>query len=288
MEYIEQIEPLEPVVEGRAPLHPTIRRTVNRNPTFEFLRDRGYRVVTVHSGYEELALRGGDIYIDDGAINEFELKLLASTFLGNAIATAAPDFASASHRDRITDTLGALGPTAASSGSEPQLVFAHVPAPHQPTVFGRGGAAVTVPLNEHFYSDSPVQQGVSTDEWIVGYRDQLDYLNELILRAVDDILEASSEPPVIVLWSDHGPASQVDWVRTQPTDADPADLLERTGTLFASLTPGREEVFPDDITPVNAFRYLFDAYFATDLGAADPPQGGGQIPAVDASVLDDQ
>jgi hypothetical protein len=286
MDYIEHIDSLEPVVAGRTPLHPAIRRTINRNPVFEFLRERGYRIVTIASGFEELALRGGDAYVDDGAINEFEVKLLSSTYLANAVSAIAPDFASGSHRQRIIDGLGALGAEAEAAGDEPQLVFAHIPAPHQPIVFRRDGTGVAVALDEYFYSDSPLERHVAPDEWIVGYRDQLAYLNELVLAAVDDILAASPAPPIIVLWADHGSASRVDWVRTQPNEADPADLLERTGTLFASLTPGRDSVFPDDITPVNIFRYLFDSYFGTSLGPADPPEGGGQIPAVDAGVLE--
>ena len=285
MDYIEHIESLEPVVKGEAPLHPAIRRAVNRNPVFEFLRDRGYRVITIASGFEELALRGGDRYVDDGAINEFELNLLSSTFLANAISAIAPDFASGSHRQRIIDSFAALGAEAEQAGNVPQLVFAHIPAPHQPIVFGRDGTRVAVPLDEYFYSDSPLERHVAPDEWITGYREQLGYLNEMVLDAVDDILAASTEPPIIILWADHGSASRVDWVRTQPSEADPADLLERTGTLFAFFTPGRDSVFPDDIAPVNVFRYLFDSYFGTELGPADPPDGGGQIPPVDAAVL---
>jgi hypothetical protein len=72
----------------------------------------------------------------------------------------------------------------------------------------------------------------------------------------------------------------------QPSEADPALLLERTGILFAALTPEREDVFPGDVSPVNVFRYLFDAYFDTQLGPATPPSDGGQIPPVDATVLE--
>ena len=73
----------------------------------------------------------------------------------------------------------------------------------------------------------------------------------------------------------------------EPKDADPALLLERTGILFATLTPGHEDVYPDDASPIDLFRALFDAYFDTDYGRAVPPEPGGQIPPVDASVLDD-
>ena len=58
---------------------------------------------------------------------------------------------------------------------------------------------------------------------------------------------------------------------TEPDEADPARLLERTGILFAALTPERENVFPDDVSPVDLFRLLFDAYFDTQYGRATPP-----------------
>jgi hypothetical protein len=68
---------------------------------------------------------------------------------------------------------------------------------------------------------------------------------------------------------------------------DPTILLERTGTLFAALTPGHVGLYPDDISPTDMLRLLFDAYFGTDYGRALPPTDGGQIPPVDASVFGD-
>jgi hypothetical protein len=88
-----------------------------------------------------------------------------------------------------------------------------------------------------------------------------------------------------VFWADHGSASRVDWLYTEPDDAEPARLLERTGTFFAALTPGREGVFPADPSPASLLRYLFDAYLGTNLGPAVPPPGGGQVAPVDPSVL---
>jgi hypothetical protein len=119
------------------------------------------------------------------------------------------------------------------------------------------------------------------------YRAQLPYLNELILTAVDGVLEHSSEPPVVLLFADHGSASRTDWNQTNPYTVDPTILLERTGTLFAALTPGHVGLYPDDISPTDMLRLLFDAYFGTDYGRALPPTDGGQIPPVDASVFGD-
>ena len=36
------------------------------------------------------------------------------------------------------------------------------------------------------------------------------------------------------------------------------------------------------------FRLLYDAYFDTDFGRATPPEDGGNVPPVDASVFEDR
>ena len=144
-----------------------------------------------------------------------------------------------------------------------------------------------MPLTDTFYGDSPMERGEDPAEFRERYRGQLAYLNGRILETVDAIVEQSSEPPVILLFADHGSASRVDWTDAEPTEVDPALVLERTGTLFATLTPERPDVYPDDASPIDLFRVLFDAYFGTEYGRPVPPDPGGHIPPVDASVLDD-
>ena len=162
-----------------------------------------------------------------------------------------------------------------------------MPTPHQPTVFRRDGSVIPVPINDQFYLDSPLQKGMPQDRFIAEYRDHLTYLNQLILASLDEVLARSDTPPVIVLFSDHGSASAVNWVATQPVDADPKRLAERTGSFLAALTPGKTGVFPDDPSPASLFRYVFDAYFGTSYGRAVPPPAGGQIDPIDPSVLTD-
>lgn len=282
--YVEHIPAMLEVMEGRAPRQPTLRTTVADNVAFEVARQHGYVTVAVGSGFEEVAARRAAVYVDGGQLNEFEISLLNSTFSADVLNLVAPDFAAAQQRDRIRYNLDALGDIAAANLGR-SFVFAHVPAPHQPTVFGADGAPLTVRLSPAFFADSPSERNEDAAEFADRYRAQLPYLNGLVLEAIDAILAASPEPPVIVLFADHGSASVVDWNSTQPDEADPARLLERTGTLFAALTPGRTNVFPDDVSPVDMVRLLFDAYLGTDYGRAIPPAGGGQIPPVDSSVL---
>ncbi|MDQ4035540.1 MAG: hypothetical protein M3153_06380 [Chloroflexota bacterium] len=286
MAYIEDIPRFMDVLERRAPYHPTLRRLVNSNPVFDLARVNGYQIVATGAGFEQVALRDADVYVDGGHLNEFEIKLLTSTFLGDMLAVVAPDLASGAHRDRIEFELRALGEIAAAERTAPRLVFAHIPAPHQPTVFRRDGSPVTVPISRHFYADSPQERGEPADEFVRRYGDQLEYLNQRIMETVDAIVANSNRPPVIVLWADHGSASRVDWLVTAAADADPDIVLERTGTLFAALTPGRTGVFPNDVSPASIFRYLADRYFGTDYGRATPPFAGGHVPPVDSSALD--
>jgi hypothetical protein len=284
--YVEQIPALLEVIQGQAPRQPTLRTTIADNVAFDVAREHDYTPVGVASGFEEVAPRLADVYVDGGQLNEFETSLLVSTFAGDIVAAVAPDFASAQQRDRIRYNLGVLPDIASRPDRAPAFTWAHVPAPHQPVVFGEGGEPVVVPISDTFYADSPHERGEDPAEFIERYRAQLPYLNDLVLEAVDDILATSTVPPVIILLADHGSASAVDWVVTDPATADPARLLERTGTLFAALTPGKPDLFPDDTSPVNIMRLLFDAYLGTDYGRATPPADGGQIPPIDASVLD--
>jgi hypothetical protein len=285
MAYVEQIPAMQQVIEGQAARQPTLRRTVANNVVFDTAREHGYTPVAIGSGFEEVAPRQADVYVDGGQLNEFEISLMLSTWLGDMVATVTPDLGSGQQRARIRFNLDALGRIAAMRDREPALVFAHIPAPHQPVVFGEAGRPIAVPISDAFFADSPGERGEDRDEFVSRYRAQLPYLNDLVLQAVDAILANANEPPIIVIFADHGSASVVDWNTTDPVEADPARLLERTGILFAALTPGREDVFPDDISPVDIFRLLFDAYWDTDFGRAVPPPNGGQVAPVDASVL---
>ena len=274
MEYVEQIPEFRAVLEGRAPQNPDLRDLVIRNPVFDLARQSGYQVVATGYEFEEVAPRQADVYMDPGYLNEFEFKLLVSTFLGDGLAVVAPDFASGQHRDWINFQLRSLGEIAGTEANAPRLVVGHIPAPHQPTSFGPNGEPISVPISRLFYADSPLERGEPIDEFADKYRDQLGYLNERFLGTVDAILANSAEPPVIVLWADHGSALHVDWVVTTPDQAQPSALRERTSTLFAALTPGRTDVFPNTISPVNIFRFIADAYLGTDLGPAPIPAGG--------------
>lgn len=132
---------------------------------------------------------------------------------------------------------------------EPTLVLMHLMAPHPPFVFGPNGEEVN--------DDRPfglMDIGCcESEDYIAGYRDQVTYVDRLLLDAVDDILAASDSPTIIIIQGDTGPASQLTW-----TDPTPSAIQERMRILNAYLLPDecRDSLYPT-ITPVNTFRVVF-------------------------------
>jgi len=139
----------------------------------------------------------------------------------------------------------------------PKFVFAHLLIPHDPYVFDVDGS---------FMSRAQVAEQGRVDS----YRRQLQYANTRILGVIDRIL-AESDDAVILLQSDEGPFparyAKDEWA-FRWRDATDAELEEKFGILFAMRVPGADvdaAGFHDDITPVNAWRVIFNARFGTDL-----------------------
>lgn len=85
-------------------------------------------------------------------------------------------------------------------------------------------------------------------------------MRPLIVELVDEILRNSEAPPIIIFQADHGPGMLTDFGSLENTC-----LRERFSIFAAYYLPGvREGVIPDDITPVNLFRIIFNEYFSTD------------------------
>lgn len=139
----------------------------------------------------------------------------------------------------------------------PKYVFAHLVTTHPPYVHNADGSFTG-------------RQQVAELGDIESYRRQLTYANSRMLTLVDRIVE-SDPNAVIMLQADEGPfparyrqqGHAFDW-----RNATDAELEEKFGILFAMRVPGADveaEGFHDAITPVNAFRVIFNARFGTDL-----------------------
>ena len=139
----------------------------------------------------------------------------------------------------------------------PKYVFAHLVTTHPPYVHNADGS---------FTGRAQVAELGDAES----YRRQLTYANSRLLALVDHIVESDPDA-VILLQADEGPFPlryrelgwEFDW-----REATDEELEEKFGILFAMRVPGADleaEGFHDAITPVNAFRIIFNARFGTDL-----------------------
>jgi hypothetical protein len=116
--------------------------------------------------------------------------------------------------------------------------------PHPPFVFGPNGEH-TNPAD--FWNEKKLYP---RDKFIIGYTNQLTFLNRKILEAVDTIIAESNTPPIIILQGDHGP-----WLQPNP---------QHFFILNAYYIPGHKTDLYPTISPVNSFRIVFNDYFGGD------------------------
>jgi hypothetical protein len=260
MTYVDSLaKMLGPESGDRRPLeHWLLHNRVMRE-----LRASGYRLVSFASGFSGTDFRDVDVRFSSWRIpGEFQI-LAASLAPGRGLlrlltGKSLHDL----HRDRIEYILNKL-PTAAQ-GRSPTFTFAHIVCPHPPFVFGPSGEKLELTSSFFTLGDgSDFHEGKPglMAEYVELYAGQVHYIDECLLRVIDDILANSERPPLIVLHADHGP-------RSQTTRDDPhwTSFPEGLSILYAVLMPGRDYTgWYDSITPVNTFRLVFDRLFDDTL-----------------------
>jgi hypothetical protein len=253
---VPAIQPL--LADPALPEGPAVYRAVSNASILGNFRSLGYATVAVASGFEQVAVRGAGRFIDSGQINEFEIQLLRPSVVAPLATLIAPDVVSAQQRTRIESVFRAVEGVAAESTDRPRFVFAHVPSPHAPWVTNADGSPRIVTDLETIYSDTPETTGLTRDQVVTGYAGQSEYIGRRTLAAVDAVLAASRRPAVILIVSDHGSS----------LDVNTGNAETRLRNLFAAHTPGHSELYANDVTLVNLFPTLFDAYFGVELPRA--------------------
>jgi hypothetical protein len=229
-----------------------LRRLANDGLAFRELRAHGYSTVAIGSGWEEVALRQADVFIDPGPLNDFEASLVERSALISIAEVVQPDPWGEALRVRLRLTFAELSRVATSPLPHPAFVYAHLPAPHPPVVLDASGGAV----------DTKLAAGTSDAEdparFVAQYRAQVEYVDDQALASIDEILAHATRPTVILVFSDHGS-------RIQPLGGGPMDDLERTSILLAIRAPGHPGLLRNDISLVNVVPALFNAYLGADL-----------------------
>lgn len=227
---------------------------IENNEVVRFLKKQGYTYVHYNSGYEvTLDSRLADVRIDCYPNSQNNtLSLLLTTTLLSAIEPRFPYHWFYSNREESEKKLclfSKIGTTL--SIRSPKFVFMHVMLPHPPFLFKQDGSV---------YGDS---FSLAADKWGARekYKDQLIFLNQKVKAMVGETLTQSKRPPVIIIQSDHGPASALDF--DHPSEVG---IKERMKIFNAYLLPdGKAEKLYETISPINSFRLVFNSYFGTNL-----------------------
>ena len=231
------------------------------------LRRRGYTIASFVSGYTGTDLANADIHFGPRwALSEFQNVLISTTALPLILDRVLKRSQSDLHRERILYAFQHL-PDAARL-KHPVFVFCHILSPHPPFVFGAQGEK-TEPQRYFTMTEGgsfqTVDKGRIRAEYVEKYRAQLQFVSARTKTAIERILAASPQPPVIILQADHGPGSVLNW-----DDPEPEDLAERFAILNAYHIPGqssidnRQSTIPESISPVNSFRLVSRQLFGSD------------------------
>jgi len=235
---------------------------VHQSLVRQFVEETGYRFVSIASGWDFTNVSDAEVFEKPYSIvlNDFQKDFFIKTnlrYLGKLDQSLISFPSYNAYRRTIVFGFETLPEIASIPGSK--FVFAHILAPHPPFVFDESGN----PLNPDYQltlQDKPVMFDSLVD-YEHGYFSEMVFINRMTLKAVDAILTESKTPPVIIIQGDHGPGMIGNY-----DVFDIACLYERYSILNAyylpNATPG---LIPDDISPVNTFRIVFNEYLGTDF-----------------------
>ncbi len=255
MDYLSDISPNVP---DRGQLIGRISHSQVRTILEKF----GYQIITFSSGYLPTDITDADTYYaPDETVKsfDFEALLVVNTlakplFESGWLSLPIGKYQTQQERILFTfDTLSSLPIT-----SSPKFVFAHVLTPHPPFIFDENGPVT--PDNFYILADGE-RLGGTTEAYQLGFTNQLQFTNRMLLETIDLILENSVESPVIIIQADHGPGMLLNTALAESTCH-----YERFSILSAFYLPDKPDTnIPDDITAVNIFRLIFNTYLGTNF-----------------------
>lgn len=239
-----------------------LRNLFEDNKVFKLLKTKRYKFVNINpDGAITSFNQNADINAECNQWNEFTTVFLRTTILFNAdfLLNNIP-------RQQILCGFDFASKSISIKG--PKFVYTHILSPHFPYLFTEIGGFVSKDGQKDILED------INDNKIIINknsYLNQLIFINKKTRELVDKILAESKTPPIIIIQSDHGPDFQmsdsITYGKKMPSD----DFIRaRMRILNVFYFPnGGNKIIPEDITPVNSFRYLFNYYFKTNFEILD-------------------
>lgn len=258
-EYLNDLE-LNPESTDRGALKDLILHSKIRR----FLEQSGYKTVAFSSGYSSTNFDDADIIIEykpHKMFTDFE-DLLLSTSLIRILDKETQNkwfvdpLQCDNRRGYILNIFENLKTIPKIPGKK--FVFAHILSPHPPFIFDANGNPVErggCRVNDGEYFTG------TKEDYMLGYPEQMIYIDKLLEETVTEILNNSPTPPIIIIQGDHGSGMMLDWDSARKTCQ-----RERTSILNAYYFPnGDYEDLYQGVSPVNTFRTVLNLYFGASL-----------------------
>ena len=262
---------LSEIIENESKDHGILYQMLDNNLVMRNFKSAGYQVYNISSG----AWNTGSVNIADEHLcskNQnidyrtlYQLKQI-SVLRAFDIFIKEPTsrIFHQQHRDTILCQFGEITKIKQIT-EEPVFVFMHVLTPHEPFVFGPNGEEVdykyTLGPNVETPFGPTYKFGLTPSEEIKAYRDQVIYVTKILRQTIDNLLENSDNPPIIIIQSDTGPTINFPGITKKESD------IGRLSIFNAYYFPNKEyNLLYNDITPVNSFRIVFDSQFQTNYG----------------------
>ena len=239
MEYVQALNTQLTPGQDTAWLVPYLKHSFVRQQ----LEQLGYKTIVFKNPWEAWVWDDAAIVYRSsgrGLLSPFEYLLLSTTVTRVYLDKQQAGINHLANYTNYEDTLYALDQLPnVPKISGPKLVFVHLVIPHAPFVFGPDGEYIDIrPYDtvRNLYTDEDHRRGYSA---------AVTYIDKRMLDILPRLIQDSGTPPVIILAGDHGTGE--------------SDTV--TQNLEAFYAPKAGSNFYAQITPVNIFRVVFDAYF---------------------------
>jgi hypothetical protein len=228
-------------------------RKIAYNAAADFLRAQGYQYIAIaHWGgtgkWNSYLKDNADLYFNysetGGArwTSEFQKMFWNTTMLRPFYIHLIGSQYEIYYKSSVLAGLDCLKQIPSVSG--PKFIYAHFWCPHQPYVFSANGEYIA-PVNHQNAADKQFYLG------------QYIFISAEMEKVIDDLLEKSEIPPIIILQSDHGQRPH------HPGIVIGGDEWHKI--LNAMYLPGVDySELRDSISPVNTFRLIFNHYFGAE------------------------
>lgn len=248
---------VDPASTDRDPLD----QAIDRNRVATFLKERGYRYVSITTGFPPIHPDSADLHIPKSLkVTRFESALLDASPIGKS--SDVVDALRENRRGLILSAIDKL-PKVADEYEEPCFIFVHILAPHPPFVFAADGTPAIQPKMPFAYADGDdyVRLGGTPKAYESGYAGQATYISKLVDNTVEKILALPGPKPIIVLQGDHGSKSH--FKQNSLEETDPNEVFSNLNAYFVPKDV-LGQLYPS-ITPVNSFRTMLRVMFKAKL-----------------------